>query len=144
MAYQAYSRSSRLNLEDRRYELHRGELQDLETAADKVTHDVTAISFGATLLSAVLGRSPLSATTVGKATTAARGVGRASRQALCSTRDAERRNNIRSAAAIRMSGHPEPNTHTASAAAITANPSRTSFREHSHTEDMFTSLCLYR
>ena len=41
----------------------------------------TVISVGATLLSAVLGRSPMSSTTLGKATTAARGAGRASRQA---------------------------------------------------------------
>jgi hypothetical protein len=41
----------------------------------------TAISFGATLLSAVMGRSPLTSTTIGKATTAARGVGRATQQA---------------------------------------------------------------
>jgi hypothetical protein len=36
----------------------------------------TVLSFGATLLSAFLGRKTLSATTIGKATTAARGVGR--------------------------------------------------------------------
>lgn len=41
----------------------------------------TAISFGATILSAVLGRKTFSSTTVGRATTAARGVGRASKQA---------------------------------------------------------------
>jgi hypothetical protein len=46
----------------------------------------TMISVGATLLSAVLGRSPLSSTTIGKATTAARGAGRASRQ----SRDVDR------------------------------------------------------
>jgi hypothetical protein len=40
----------------------------------------TAISFGATVLSAFLGRKKLSASTVGKATTAARGVGRSMKE----------------------------------------------------------------
>ena len=47
-AFMVYALATeKVDTEDRRYELHRGELQDLETAADKVTHDVTAISFGA-------------------------------------------------------------------------------------------------
>lgn len=41
----------------------------------------TAISFGATILSAVLGRKTFGTSTLGRATTAARGVGRASKQA---------------------------------------------------------------
>ena len=36
----------------------------------------TAVSFGATVLGALLGRKAISATTLGRATTAARGVGR--------------------------------------------------------------------
>ena len=40
----------------------------------------TAVSFGATLLTAVLGRKAISQSTLGRATTAARGVGRAARE----------------------------------------------------------------
>lgn len=47
-AFMVYALATeKVDTEDRRYELHRGELQELEAAADKVTHDVTAISFGA-------------------------------------------------------------------------------------------------
>jgi len=41
----------------------------------------TAVSFGATILSAFLGRKTMSRTTLGRATTAARGVGRSTQQA---------------------------------------------------------------
>ncbi len=41
----------------------------------------TAISFGATLLGAFMGRKAVSATTLGRATTAARGVGRTMKEA---------------------------------------------------------------
>ncbi|MDF1702565.1 MAG: ABC transporter substrate-binding protein [Planctomycetota bacterium] len=37
----------KVDTEDRRYELHRAELQDLEQTAAKAKYDVTAISFGA-------------------------------------------------------------------------------------------------
>ena len=47
-AFMVYALATeKVDTEDRRYELHRPELQELEAAADKVTHDVTAISFGA-------------------------------------------------------------------------------------------------
>jgi hypothetical protein len=49
---------------------------DREAQQATQTEAQTAISFGATLLNAFLGRKKLSASTLGKATTAARGVGR--------------------------------------------------------------------
>jgi hypothetical protein len=49
----------------------------------------TAISFGATLLGAMFGRKSVSAGTVGKATTAARGVGRSMKEAADVTRAQE-------------------------------------------------------
>jgi len=39
--------TEKVDTEDRKYELVRSEIQELETAAAKVKHDVTAISFGA-------------------------------------------------------------------------------------------------
>jgi hypothetical protein len=52
--------------------------QTVERESEQVTHQgvQTAISIGATLLGALLGRKAVSATTLGRATTAARGAGR--------------------------------------------------------------------
>jgi hypothetical protein len=61
-------------------------LRRAQQALDREQHQVkdqkvqTAISFGATLLGAFVGRKALSATTLGRATTAARGVSRAVKQ----------------------------------------------------------------
>lgn len=62
-------------------------LRKAELRVDREAHEAsgakmqTAISFGATILSAVLGRKTFGSRTIGRATTAARGVGRASKQA---------------------------------------------------------------
>src|SRR5262249_6117072 len=52
--------------------------QTVERESEQVTHQgiQTAISIGATLIGAILGRKAVSATTLGRATTAARGAGR--------------------------------------------------------------------
>jgi hypothetical protein len=50
----------------------------------------TAVSFGATLLGAVLGRRAVSLSTLGRATTAARGVGRTAKEVADVTRAQER------------------------------------------------------
>ncbi len=55
--------------------------KDREAEQAKQQQVQTAISFGATLLSAFLGRKKVSATTLGRATTAARGVGRTIKEA---------------------------------------------------------------
>jgi hypothetical protein len=53
---------------------------DRETDQAKQQKAQTAISFGATLLGAVVGRRALGATTLGRATTAARGVSRSMKE----------------------------------------------------------------
>ncbi len=66
-----------------------------EAAVDREAHQATeskmsaAVSFGATLVGALLGRKAVSATTLGRATTTARGVGRASKQSADVTRAQE-------------------------------------------------------
>ena len=68
---------------------------------------------------------------------------RKSCHAFRNTRNAERENKIKRPIAITKSGQLDLNIQTATAAKITASPSATSLREHSHADDMFTSLFLY-
>jgi hypothetical protein len=66
-------------LEDRLRRAEQAKGREAEQAKQQQVQ--TAISFGATLLSAFLGRKKVSATTLGRATTAARGVGRSIKEA---------------------------------------------------------------
>jgi hypothetical protein len=66
-------------LEERRRRSQQAVEREVEQAKGQKMQ--TAISFGATLLSSFLGRKSLSLTTLGRATTAARGVGRSMKEA---------------------------------------------------------------
>jgi hypothetical protein len=66
-------------LADRRRRAEHALARETEQASSRKVQ--TAVSFGATLLSAVLGRKAVSAGTVGRATTAARDVGRSMKEA---------------------------------------------------------------